>query len=91
MPGTPMVGLETPKGVVLVLMPIGRDAQRWSSYPKGWLTSRGLQHPSGSDGDLEWVIEVVLWRRRRSTAIMPAFCRTGWPVSHRGTINPLSY
>ena len=87
-----MVGLETPKGVVLVLMPVGRDAatvakliERAGLRPVVCNTLQELiENSSGSSKS--W-----LWRRRRSTAIIPAFWRTGWAVSHRGPTNPLSY
>jgi hypothetical protein len=56
-----MVGLETPKGVVLVLMPVGRDAPTVAK-----LIERAGLRPVVCNTlqevieNLEWVVEVVL-------------------------------
>jgi hypothetical protein len=87
-----MAGIKTPGGVVLVLMPVGRDAatvagliERTGLRPVICKTLQELVE------NLDSVVEVGSWQRRRSTAIIFAFWRTGWAVSHRGLINPLSY
>jgi hypothetical protein len=87
-----MVEAETPKGVVVVLMPVGRDA----ATVAGLIERTGLRavicHTVRDVVDhLERIIDVVLVAGKRYTAVMSMISRTGSTASRSGLINLLSY
>ena len=87
-----MIGAETPKGVVLVLMPVGRDAATVAK-----LIERAGLRPVVCNTlqevieNLEWVVEVVLVAEEALYGNNARVLEDWVGVSHRGPINPLSY